>query len=198
MHVRKRMRRVDGQRGQDGVDLGVEIVVEIRGLSGRQLLGRAHANAVFDQEGTDLGEPHLIHAGDEVVRAARDFDQLGQRPQAVGGRVLRLEVFVKLGLEPGDADLEKLVEVRCADRQKPQPVEQRVGRVAGLFEHALVEIQPAQLAIDEPAWVGSRRRWSRRRHGRDRLTIDLSRGHDHALRRGLTPATGLAPPGNRQ
>ena len=29
VHVRKRMRRVDRQRGQDGVDLGVEIVVEI-------------------------------------------------------------------------------------------------------------------------------------------------------------------------
>ena len=35
-----------------------------------------------------------------------------------------------------------------------------------------------------------------RRRGCDRLTIDLSRGHDHALRRGLTPATGLAPPRN--
>ena len=111
---------------------------------------------MFDQERTDLGEPHLVHAGDEVVRTARDLDQLGQRPHAVGGRVLRLEVFVKLGLEPGDPDLEKLVEVRCADRQKPEPVEQRVGWVAGLFEHSLVEIQPAQLAIDKPAWIGDR------------------------------------------
>ena len=39
VHVRKRMRRVDGQRGQDGVDLGVEIIVEIRGLSGASALG---------------------------------------------------------------------------------------------------------------------------------------------------------------
>ena len=112
---------------------------------------------MFDQEGTDLGEPDLVHPGDEVVRAAGDFDQLGQGPQAVGGRVLRLEVFVKLGLEPGDADLEKLVEVRRADRQEPQPLEQRVGRVARLFEHPLVEIEPAQLAIDEPARIGDRR-----------------------------------------
>ena len=129
--------------------------------------------------------------GDEVVGAAGDLDQLGQRPHAVGGRVLRLEVFVELRLQPGDADLEELVEVRRADRQEPQPLEQRVRRVARLFEHALVEIEPAQLAIDEPARVEDRRRGSRRRRDRDRLTVRLELcRHDHALRRGLTPAIG--------
>ena len=39
VHVRKRVRRVDGQRGQDGVDLGVEIVVEKRGLAGASARG---------------------------------------------------------------------------------------------------------------------------------------------------------------
>ena len=85
VHVRKRMRRVDGQRGQDRVNLGVEIIVEISGLAGRQLLGRADANAVLDELGTDLGKPHLIHPGDEVVGAAGDFDQLGQGPRPSGG-----------------------------------------------------------------------------------------------------------------
>ena len=79
VHVRERMRRVDGQRRQDGVDLGVEIVVEERVLGGGQLLRRAEPDAVLDQERADLGVPRLVHAGDEVVRAAGDLDQLGQR-----------------------------------------------------------------------------------------------------------------------
>ena len=192
MYVRKGMRWVDGQRGQDRVDLSVEIVVEERVLSGRQFLRCAQPNAMLDQEGANLGEPRLIHAGDEVVRAAVDLEQLGQWSQAVGRWVLRLEVFVKLGLETGDADLEKLVEIRRANRQKPEPLQERVGRVARFFEHPLVEIQPTQLAIDEPAWLEDRRRWSSgcRRH---RLTVDLTRGHGHALRRGLTNATGPIP-----
>jgi hypothetical protein len=64
---------------------------------------------------------------------------------------LRLEVVVELRLEAGDADLEELVEVRGADGQEPEPFEQGIRRVACLFEDALVEIEPAQLAVDEVA-----------------------------------------------
>ena len=42
VHVRKRMRRVDGQRGQDGVDLGVEIIVEEGGLAGASAPAGVH------------------------------------------------------------------------------------------------------------------------------------------------------------
>ena len=106
---------------------------------------------MLEQLRADLGVPDLVHPADEVVGAAGDLDELRQGPHAVGGRVLRLEVLVELRLQPGDADLEELVEVRCADRQEAEPLEQRVGRVARLFQHALVEIEPAQLAVDEPA-----------------------------------------------
>ena len=79
-------------------------------------------------------------------------------PMPSGGRILRLEVFVKLGLQSGDAHLEELVEVGCADRQEPEPLQQRVRRVARFLEHPLVEIEPAQLAIDEQARVERRGR----------------------------------------
>ena len=105
--------------------------------------------------GANLGQPDLVQPRDEVVGAPGDLDQLRQRPHAVGRRVLGLEVFVELGLQPRDPDLEEFVEVRCADRQKPEPLQQRVGWVARLFQHALVEIEPAQLAIDEQAGVDS-------------------------------------------
>ena len=140
-----------------GIDLAVEELVEERVLRLAQLLRRADADAVLEELGADLGVPDLVHPADEVVGAAGDLDELGQRAHAVGRRVLRLEVLVELGLQAGDADLEELVEVRRADRQEPEPLEQRVGGVARLFEHALVEVEPAQLAVDEPARLERRR-----------------------------------------
>ena len=47
MQVRERVRRVDRQRGEDRVDLGVEVVVEEGVLGGGQLLGVADADAVL-------------------------------------------------------------------------------------------------------------------------------------------------------
>ena len=55
-----------------------------------------------------------------------------------------------LAFEAGDADHVEFVEVVGRDRQEAQPLEQRMARVVGLGEHALVEGQPGQLAIDEP------------------------------------------------
>ncbi len=77
---------------------------------------------------------------------------------AVGRGVLGLEVVVELGLEAGDADLEELVEVRRRDRQEPELLQERVRGVAGLFQDPLVEVEPAQLAVDEEAGVGRGRR----------------------------------------
>ena len=50
--------------------------------------------------------------------------------------------------EPGDADHHEFVEVAARDRQEAQPFEQRIARVLGLREHAAVERQPAQLAVE--------------------------------------------------
>ena len=51
-------------------------------------------------------------------------------------------------LQAGDPDHVEFVEVAVGDRQKPHPFEQRVSRIPRLFEHALVEREPGQLAID--------------------------------------------------
>ena len=114
MQVRERVRRVDRQRGEDGIDLAVEVLVEEGVLGSRQLLGVADADAVLGELGAELVVPGLVLPADEVVGAAGDLGELGQRPHAVGRGVLGLEVVVELGLEAGDADLEELVEVRRA------------------------------------------------------------------------------------
>ena len=51
-------------------------------------------------------------------------------------------------LQAGDADLEELVEVAGGDAQEAQPLEQRQRLVERLREHALVELEQRQLAID--------------------------------------------------
>ena len=79
--------------------------------------------------------PGLVLPRDEVVRPPGDLVHLRQRAQAVGRRVLGLEAVVELRLEAGDADLEELVEVRRRDGQEPEPLQERVRRVARLFQH---------------------------------------------------------------
>ncbi len=53
-------------------------------------------------------------------------------------------------LEPGDAHHEELVQVAGEDGQEAGPFEQRQRRVLGEGEHPLVELQPADLAVQEP------------------------------------------------
>ena len=60
-------------------------------------------------------------------------------------------------LDPRDTHLEELVEVRAGNGEELHPFQQGNRRIQGLIEDALVELQPAQLAIEE----------ARRRQGRD-------------------------------
>ena len=47
-----------------------------------------------------------------------------------------------------NANLEKLVEIRTGDAQETQPLQQRNARVQRLCQHALVELEHAEIAID--------------------------------------------------
>jgi hypothetical protein len=90
------------------------------------------------------------------VPAARQAAHHRQRPAADGHQLL-------LGVEPvgrevldagpvllqqrGQADHEELVQVGAADAQELDPLEERMRRVPGLGEHALIELEPRQLAV---------------------------------------------------
>ena len=51
-------------------------------------------------------------------------------------------------LQAADADHEELIEVRCGDRQEFQPFQQRHAGVLSLREHALIEFQPTEFAVE--------------------------------------------------
>src|SRR6185369_6685268 len=63
--------------------------------------------------------------------------------------VFRFGQALHLGAQAGDTNHHELVEIAAEDAQKLQPLEQRIGGIFGLFQHAGVELQPAQLAVDE-------------------------------------------------
>ena len=69
---------------------------------------------------------------------------LGRRP-AIGGAADRAGLH--LLAQPGDADLEELIEVAREDGQELGPLQQRVALVAGLVEDAGVELEPGQLTV---------------------------------------------------
>jgi hypothetical protein len=124
-----------------------------------------HASAHFrsavdssDQSTTTTpirGERRQELVGEQALRGLdqRPDPLADLRPPHARGEPLRragVHTFGDLLLDAADADHEELVEVRVEDRQEPQPLEQRVLRVLGLFEHAGVEREPRQLAIEIP------------------------------------------------
>ena len=72
--------------------------------------------------------------------------QLRGDGQAIGAGLIRAE-FEPL-LEAGHANLEKLIEIVGRDAQESEPLEQRHFLVERLREHAPVEFEQRQLAID--------------------------------------------------
>ena len=54
----------------------------------------------------------------------------------------------ELLLQPGDANLEELIEVAREDGQEADAFEQRIALVDRFVQHAIVEVEPRQLAVD--------------------------------------------------
>ena len=69
--------------------------------------------------------------------------------RAVGAGVELAHVAGELLLQAPHPLHEELVEVRIEDGDELQPLEQRIGRVLGLVQHAGVELQPRELPVEE-------------------------------------------------
>ena len=69
------------------------------------------------------------------------------RRAAVGA--LDGDALANLAGKAGDADHEELVEIGRRDRQEAHTLEQRMVRVLRFLEHAPVELQPGEFAVDE-------------------------------------------------
>jgi hypothetical protein len=56
--------------------------------------------------------------------------------------------------EPGDTHFEKFIEVRTYDAEELQSFQQRIVRIARFIQHALIELEPAQLAVEKVRRIG--------------------------------------------
>ena len=140
------MRRVDGDRRQDRKHLILKKLFQPGSVLVGDVLAIEHLNAFSIQRIAQLG-PLVVLAlgnlGDHLVDARKLF--LRRKP-----------VLTHLGDTFGDVlaqtshtDDIKLVEIRGADREKAQTLQERVVRVGRLFKNPAIELKPGKLPIVE-------------------------------------------------
>ena len=140
------MRRIDRLRGQHAGDLVVEMPLE-PGVVGLAVISSLPSTSTpASRKRLAQIRPDALLAGGERVRLGGDRGELLGRGQAVGRALLDAREL--LALEAGDADHEEFVEIVARDGEEAQPLEQGMGRVARLLEHAPVEGEPGQLAVE--------------------------------------------------
>jgi hypothetical protein len=142
---RERVPGVERQRGEHRADVAREVAVQVFVDLRRPALRIEQADLLVLEQLAER-RPRGGHGLEHHVRARAHRFELLARGVAVGCHVF------DAGPEPahrgGDADHEELVEVGAGDRQELHPLEQRMALVLRLREHALVELEPAQLPVD--------------------------------------------------
>jgi hypothetical protein len=118
---------------------------------GVQRLPGAEADPLLGQRwhqllGQQPGRGRRLLAGD-----LPDGGQLIARAEAVG--VGFHQRHLQLLVQAGDADHEELVQVPGVDGQELHPLQQRPAGAQRLVQHAIVEGQPRDLAVDEQRGV---------------------------------------------
>ena len=144
---RERGGRADRDRCQERLDLAPEALRQRSQLAARALLHRDDADALRGERGTQLVEPERFL---RLLQGARPRAHIRQCPSgrpsvgrapSDGGLDLREQA--------GDTHRVELVEVRGDDPAELHALEQRHVLVRRDLEHALVEIEPRELAVEE-------------------------------------------------
>ena len=149
------MRRIDGEWRQNRKDVLKEVLLQPVPLPSGQVGDIENDDSVGDQFGAQSAPPFLL-GGDKRRHPLADvLELLGGSPTVVGDFNDPRE---NLTNESGHPNHEEFVKIVGRDRQKAEPLEQRMMRVRRLFQHPPIELQPRKLAVDEPF----RRRQQRR------------------------------------
>ena len=149
--IRERMGGVHRQRGQHGEHPLLEDPPEVRPVGVVQIVPRREADVLLLEGRHQLLHERAIHASGEFLHPQADVVELFPRRHPVRRR--RADAGGPLLLQAGDADLEELVEILAGDRQELRTLEQGGRRVLGQREHPCFEVEPRELAVDEPGGV---------------------------------------------
>src|SRR5439155_1392025 len=146
-HARKRVRRVEADRREHRQELAEEKLADPLALRRVPLLAPRENDAFAGERRQHDVVEQLVLGSDQRVRlAAHRLEHLrgGARIRTRLGEP-ELDAF----LQPGDADLEELVEVGGDDGDETQPLEQRHRVVGRHRQHAAVERENAELAVEK-------------------------------------------------
>ena len=149
------MRRVDGQRGEDGEDALHEVGVEPVAVGVIEFVEVGDDDAGVGEAGADVFPGALLLAHQDAGFGF-DFGKLlrGGSPVLGGGG----EAGLGLADQAGDAHGVEFVEVGGGDGDEAQAFEQGMARVFGLLDDAAVEGEPGEFAVDEAGRVAERDR----------------------------------------
>ena len=141
------MRGINGQRREHGPDLREVILLQPDQILRAEFVHVEEPDAVLRQFRHDLFAPA------DVLFVHQFMHALLNRLKSLGGRqpvhALTHQVAFDLLLDGGHPHLEELVEIGAEDGKKLHALQQRHLRIARLGKHPAVELQPAQLAIQE-------------------------------------------------
>ena len=142
------VRRVHGQRREHGEEPFLELLLHLLLLVAGEVGPAQDLDVLLRQRRDDLVAEQRGLALHQCARRTPDLLEDLTRHQA-GGRA-HGHARRDPALQAGHPDHEELVEVRGEDLQVADPLEQRQGVVLGQLEHAGVEVQPRELAVQEP------------------------------------------------
>ena len=182
----ERMRRIDGQRREHREHVGEEIILQPDPLAFRDFIG-LHQHDAGGREFHAQPAPLFLLRGLQPPDGLADARKLLARGHAVVAALG--DARPELAAQAGHAHHEELVEVVGRDRQEAKPLEDRMIRIGRLLQNAQVELQPRQLAVDEPRRIVAQI---------DRGGRGLDRRHDLGGIRAVEFHGAFRPDGKRQ
>ena len=153
--VRERLARPDAERRQHREDLALVEAVELGQLLALAVGHPADVDALRRERRSDDLPPEARQLARQPLDPRADRGERLARRQPV----VRAHREARGGLihQPRDAHHEELVQVRGEDRAELDALEQRHALVRGQLQHALVEVEPRQLAVEQRRRSGSGR-----------------------------------------
>ena len=146
-NVRERVGRIHGERRQNREHLLTVVARQALLFGGGELVPAQQHDLFLRQVGKNVIDHVVRVLVLQAVRLLADGAQLLPWAQSGGGR--HGDAGVDAALQTCDANHEELVEVVREDRGEACAFDDRQIFVLGKFEDSLVELQPAQLAVEE-------------------------------------------------
>ncbi len=145
---------VNGDGGQEGIDLALEVALGVGAGLFVEFLPDQQADAVLAQLGEQFLVPAAVLGGDEFVDFGGEHGEglIGAQAVVTGLAVAVLDALHEAGL----AHLDVFVEVVGGDGEELDAFQQGVGGVLGFLQDAAVELHPGVVpAVEELLFVGS-------------------------------------------